>query len=193
MVDFQSRDTRRDNDGVEGEAGGTVTTDSADGTPASFGFAVVTVGSGQTVDEDTAGDAVVDAADEVGEVVTREIIESRYDGVQSTVGTLADRGDVDVVVTVGGTGVAPDDVTVDAVEPLLDKHLPGVGELIRQECAEDHGTAAIHTRATGGVVDGVPVFCLPGDPALARRAARTVVVPEAEPLAVVAALPESEE
>ncbi|MFB6312065.1 MAG: molybdenum cofactor biosynthesis protein B [Salinirussus sp.] len=176
MVDFQSRDTRRDSESASaGE-------EPSDDGSAPLGFAVVTVGSGRTVDRDSAGDAAVEAATEAGEVMTREVIESRYDGVQSTVGALVDRSDVDVLVTVGGTGVAPDDITIDAVEPLLDKHLPGVGELIRRECAEERGSAAVRTRATGGILDGVPVFCLPGDPSLARRAARAVVIPEAEPL-----------
>jgi molybdenum cofactor biosynthesis protein B len=209
MVDFQSRDTRR---GAADESGGGETadeprgdadppaeseageTDSPDEDAAAvLGFAVVTVGSERSVDDDTAGAAVVTAVDAVGDVVTRDVIGDRYDGVQSTVGTLAERGDVDVVVTVGGTGVGPDDVTVDAVGPLLDKRLPGVGELIRRHVGDERGTAAVRTRATGGTIDGVPVFCLPGDPDLARAAAREVVVPEAGALAALAALPVEEE
>jgi molybdenum cofactor biosynthesis protein B len=200
MVDFQSRDTP--GDGAL-DAGDPETPDATDGTepPATasaeaddvLGFAVVTVGSERSIDDDAAGDAVVAAVGDAGEVVTRDVIDDRYDGVQSTVGSLSERGDVDVVVTVGGTGPEPGDVTVEAVEPLLDKRLPGVGELIRRHCAEHGGTAAIRTRAMGGTLDGVPVFCLPGDSDLAEVAAVEVVVPEAGTLADLAALPVEEE
>ena len=202
MVDFQSRDTR-------GGAGGLETPDETDEAADSrpdepepnstetaegvLGFGVVTVGSEHTVDDDTAGDAVVEAVGDVGKVVIREVIDDRYDGVQSTVGSLADRGDVDVVVTLGGTGPEPGDVTVDAVAPLLDKHLPGIGELLRRRFVEKRDTAAVRTRAMGGTLDGVPVFCLPGDPELAETAAIAVVVPEAGTIAELAALPVEEE
>jgi molybdenum cofactor biosynthesis protein B len=208
MVDFQSRDTSRgevadaDEPQTPDGTGGDAETQPAEPEPPEtdapeddandvLGFAVVTVGSERSVDDDPAGDAVVSAVDDVGEVVSRDVIDDRYDGVQSTAGRLAERGDVDVIVTVGGTGVEPDDVTVEAVEPLLDKRLPGVGELVRRHCAEHGGTAAIRTRSMGGTFDGVPVFCLPGDPDLAQVAAVEIVVPEAEPLAELASLPEA--
>ena len=194
MVDFQSRDTRRgpedDDEDEAGEASVTAEGEAAaETTPAALGFAVVTVGSERTIDEDAAGDATVEAlAEGVGEVVVRDVIGDRYDGIQSTVGSLVDRGDVDVLLTIGGTGPQPSDVTVEAVEPLLDKHLPGVGELIRRRCAEERGSAVVRTRTTGGIIEGVPIVCLPGDPVLARTGTEAVVVPEAEPLAELAAV-----
>lgn len=181
MVDFQSRDTDR------GESTDDPESAASDPPAEKLGFAVVSVGTGLTIDADPAGDAVVDALGSAGTVVTREVIDDRYDGVQSAVGTIVDRSDVDVVLTVGGTGVAPSDVTVEAVEPMLDKRLPGVGELIRRRSADERGTAAIRTRATGGVIEGVPLFCLPGEPGSARTATREVVVPEAAALADIAA------
>jgi molybdenum cofactor biosynthesis protein B len=190
MVDFQSRETRRGPEDDDGEEA----TPFEESEPAEspelpgLGFAVVTVGSGRTIDEDATGDAVVEMlSDEVGEVVVREVIEDRYDGIQSTVGSLVDRGDVDVVLTVGGTGPQPSDVTIDAVEPLLDKHLPGVGELIRRHCAQKRGSAVVRTRTMGGILEGVPIVCLPGEPEFARSATQAVVVPEAESLATLAA------
>lgn len=192
MVDFQSRDTRRGDTSDETGDPGTASTDTTDDPEQSpdtdeLGFAVVTVGTDRDIEDDEAGNAVVEALGGAGEVVTREVIEDRYDGVQSAVSTLVDRRDVDVVLTVGGTGVEPSDVTVEAVEPMLDKELPGVGELVRLRCAETAGTAAIRTRATGGVIDGVLLFCVPGRPDLAEIAAREVVAPEAEPLVDLAA------
>jgi molybdenum cofactor biosynthesis protein B len=196
MVDFQSRDNRPgapagdsgDDVGDEADPGGEAEGDDAVAPDGPVGFAVVTVDTGRTIEEDGAGSAVLEALEGSGEVITREVIDDRYDGVQNVVGTLVERGDVDVVLTLGGTGVEPADVTIEAVEPMLDKRLPGVGEVVRRHCVEEWGTAPIRSRATGGVIDGVPLFCLPGDPDMARTATREVVVPQAEPMARLAAV-----
>jgi molybdenum cofactor biosynthesis protein B len=133
-------------------------------------YAVVTVDGERTLAEDAAGDAVVGGVEGAGgAVVTRELLDPSYDGVQAALDALVGRGDVDAVVTVGGTGVGPDDVTVDAASDLFGKHLPGFGEHLRALAREDGGTAAVRTRATAGMVDGVPVFCLPGTPTAVRR------------------------
>lgn len=152
--------------------------------PETLPYAVVTVANEGTIEEDATGGAVVDAIEHAGDAVaTRELVGSDYDNVQSTVGTLARRKDVAAIVTVGGTGVAPDDETVDAVEPLFDKQLPGFGELYRVLSHDFDGTAVVRTRATAGIIDGVPVFCLPADTAGARRGVEQIVIEEAEALA----------
>jgi molybdenum cofactor biosynthesis protein B len=146
---------------------------------ATVGAAVVTVSTSRTLDDDPAGDAVVDAFEGAGhEIAIREVVDDDYDGIQGRVNTLAGRDDVDCVVTAGGTGVTPDDVTVEAVRPLFDKTLPGFGELFRWLSYDEIGTRAVATRATAGVADGVPVFCLPGSENAARLGAEEIVVPE---------------
>lgn len=206
MVDFQSRDTKRgvdappsddDPDADEAAAGGESTpadgsagerdrqsrTVSGDVHRDALAYAVVTVAPDRTLDDDPAGDAVADAiAGAADAVVTRELLAPSYDSVQSSVDALVRREDVDAVVTVGGTGVEPTDVTVDAVGDLLDKHLPGFGELFRVLSHEQEGTAVVRTRATAGVVDDVPVFCLPGTPARASRGIEEIVLEEADSL-----------
>jgi len=209
MVDFQSRDTSRglddDDDDETEEATDTKTgerdresetpsgpdadrtgTDETAGEPAAdrIEYAVVTVAAGRTLSEDVAGAAVVEALEGADEVVaTRELLAPSYDGIQTAVGALVGRDDVGAIVTVGGTGVEPDDVTVDAVGDLLDKSLPGFGELYRALAHDREGTAVVRTRATAGIVDDVPVFCLPGDPAAARQGTEDIVLAEAETLA----------
>lgn len=146
-------------------------------------YAVVTVAADRTLSEDPTGDAVVDAITHTDDaVVTRELLEPSYDGVQSAIDSLVDREDVSAVVTAGGTGVEPSDVTVDAAEDLFDKHLPGFGELFRVLSHEQDGTAIVRTRTTAGIIDGVPVFCLPGETTAARRGVEQIVLQEAEPL-----------
>jgi len=154
-------------------------------------YAVVTVSSSRDIDDDEAGDLLVAAIEDAGhESVQRELIPDDYDRVQETVGRLADREDVDVVVTTGGTGVTPDDVTVEAAEQLFEKRLPGFGELFRTLSREEVGTRVVGTRATAGIVStddgGVPTFCLPGSTNAVRLGIEDVILPEGGHLAGLA-------
>ena len=112
-------------------------------------------------------------------MVTRELVPDDYDRVQATLRNVARRGDVDAVVSTGGTGVTPDDVTVEAASPLFEKTLPGFGELFRRLSDDEIGTRIVGTRAVAGIVEGTPVFCLPGSENAARLGAEAVIVPEA--------------
>lgn len=149
-----------------------------------LGVAVATVSSTRSLEHDPAGDAIVAAFEAEGhELATRELLRDEYDGIQSAIGNFARRDDVDVVVTTGGTGITPDDVTVEAVSDLLDKELPGFGELFRRLSYDEIGTRIVGTRAVGGVMAGTPVFCLPGSENAARLGSEEVIVPEAPHLA----------
>lgn len=151
------------------------------------GYAVVTVSSSRTLEDDPAGDTIEAAVESAGdEVVQRELVGDNFDRVQSTVHRLAGRADVDCVVTTGGTGVTPDDVTVEAVRGIVQTELPGFGELFRDRSQAEVGTAVIGTRATAGIDDGVPVFCLPGSENAARLGIEELIVPEAAHLAGLA-------
>lgn len=151
------------------------------------GVALATVSSTRSREEDPAGDAIEAAFEAAGhELVVRDVVRDRFDSVQGAVARLVSREDTDVVVTTGGTGVTPDDVTVDAVEQLFEKRLPGFGELFRTLSREEIGTRVVATRATAGVADLVPVFCLPGSEDAARLGAEEIIVPEAPHLAGLA-------
>lgn len=152
-----------------------------------LGVAVVTVSTSRTLEEDPSGDAIVTALEEAGhDVVTRELVGDSLDGVQSIVDALVDRRDVDAVVTTGGTGVSPDDVTVEAVRPLFEKDLPGFGETFRRLSFEEVGTRVVGTRAVAGIADGVPVFALPGSENAVRLGVEEVILPEVGHLAGLA-------
>jgi molybdenum cofactor biosynthesis protein B len=154
----------------------------------SVGVAIVTVSSSRTLDEDPAGDAIAAAFEAEGhETVTRELLRDSYDRIQTSIQSLAGRDDVDCVVTTGGTGVTPDDVTVEAAEDIFAKTLPGFGELFRTLSYDEVGTRVVGTRATAGLVDDTPAFCLPGSENAARLGATEILVPEAPHLAGLAA------
>src|SRR6056297_865739 len=202
MVDFQSRDTRRGDDDADSDAPDAGRSDSRDHDGshdhddhddhhahdvASLGVAVVTVSSSRSLSDDPSGDVIVAGLEDAGhKVVSRDLIGDDFDGVQGSVNALVKRDDVDVVVTTGGTGVTPDDVTVEAVEQLFDKELPGFGELFRLLSYEEVGTKIVGTRATAGVVNGAVVFCLPGSENAAKLGVEEIIVEEAAHLAGLA-------
>ncbi|WP_136690041.1 MogA/MoaB family molybdenum cofactor biosynthesis protein [Halorhabdus amylolytica] len=190
MVDFQSRNTRRGSstdDDTDGEINQpedaedpTETEDrTGEGTSPSSrdrsGVCVLTVDAAESAR--AASDVVRDRLEADGlTVIETEHVEGSYDAVQGTVDRTVTRRDVEAVVTVGGTGVGETDVTVEAVEALLDKQLPGFGELFRVSYHERVGTDVVSMRPTAGISDGVPVFCLPGDPDAAAFATGDVLL-----------------
>lgn len=199
MVDFQSRDTRRSDDEDEADEpaeeehgephehddessddhGHADSHDHHHHDADVVGVAILTVSTSRSLDDDPAGDAIAAAFEDAGhQVVTRELVGDSYDHVQSSVDNLTSRDDVDTVVTTGGTGVTPDDVTVEATRPLFDKELPGFGELFRLLSFEEIGARVVATRATAGVVGSVPVFCLPGSEDAAELGSADIIVPE---------------
>lgn len=97
--------------------------------------------------------------------------ESRYrllpDGIQPIRDAVL-KSSSDAVVVCGGTGLTHLDLTIEAVEPLFDKTLPGFGEIFRWRSLEEVGTRAMLTRASAGVHEGRPIFCMPGSPNAAR-------------------------
>lgn len=152
-----------------------------------LGVAVVTVSTSRDPDEDPSGDLIVELFEDAGhEIPTRELVTDNHDLIQETVNNLVDREPVDVVVTTGGTGVTPDDVTPEAVTPLLDKELPGFGELFRKLSYDEIGTMVVATRAIGGVAEDVPVFSLPGSTDAVRVGVEEIILPEVGHLAGLA-------
>ncbi|WP_135662541.1 MogA/MoaB family molybdenum cofactor biosynthesis protein [Halorhabdus rudnickae] len=188
MVDFQSRDTSRgssteehetepeDTDEAEaspevGERTGERASDSIDRS----GLFVVTVDVAEATR--LASEGVCDRLEANGQtVIETERVDASHDVVQATVDRTVARRDVEAVVTVGGTGVGDADVTVEAVEPLLEKELPGFGELFRVSYHERVGTDVVAMRPLAGISDGVPVFCLPGDPGAAEFATEEILL-----------------
>jgi molybdopterin adenylyltransferase len=84
----------------------------------------------------------------------------------------------DILITSGGTGLAPRDLTIESITPLFEKEIPGFGELFRYKSLEEIGTSVILTRAAAGVIKGKAVFCLPGSPNAVKLALSKIIIPE---------------
>ncbi len=90
------------------------------------------------------------------------VIPNDYKVIHSTV--LKAVRESDAVLVIGGTGPSPRDISVDVVEKLSWRHLPGFGELFRYRTYEEIGFKAVYTRAGLYLVDGSAVVVIPGSP-----------------------------
>ncbi|WP_214041083.1 molybdenum cofactor biosynthesis protein B [Methanoculleus sp.] len=145
--------------------------------PLTVNGAVITVSSTRKPETDTSGKALMDLLSAAGiEVTHYAVIPDDQERIRSEVRAALLRANC--VVVTGGTGLTPDDVTIEAVAPLLEKTIDGFGELFRLKSYEEIGTAAILSRAIAGVVDGRAVFCIPGSTKAVTLAAREIIIPE---------------
>ncbi len=141
-------------------------------------FIVSTSRSKGTGKEDVTGETIESKLREAGHyLVRREIIPDDVHEIRSAL--MKSVEDSDVIIFSGGTGVHPEDVTPEALLPLLDKELPGFGELFRFLSYSTVGSSAIASRAFAGVYRGKLVFALPGSPDAAELALTELILPEA--------------
>ncbi|UCC32996.1 MAG: molybdenum cofactor biosynthesis protein MoaB [Candidatus Bathyarchaeota archaeon] len=130
--------------------------------------------------DDPSGDLIVKLLEGAGHgVALRGVLPDDgaviHQGVLKALGTE----EVDAIIACGGTGVGARDVTIEAVKPLLEKELPGFGELFRRLSYDEIGSAASMSRALAGVAKGKAVFVLPGSPQAVRLCVERLILPEA--------------
>ena len=125
------------------------------GAPRRIPTAVVTVSDTRTPETDTGGDLVASLLEAAGHPVTqREIVPDEAQAIAEAVRRATAREDTRALILTGGTGIAPRDVSPEAVEPLLTRVIPGFGELFRALSFEEIGSAALLSRALAGLRDG---------------------------------------
>jgi molybdenum cofactor biosynthesis protein B len=152
--------------------------------PVSVACAVVTVSDTRTLETDTGGALVQELLEQAGHrVAERSIVNDEPDEIRAAVERATCEGDVRAVVLTGGTGVAPRDVTPDTVEPLLERVIPGFGEIFRMLSFDEIGPAALLSRALAGLRAGRVVFVIPGSRGAVRLALERLIVPELAHLA----------
>ena len=140
---------------------------------------VITVSDTRTEDTDTAGRAIAVLLTEAGHTVTgRRIVKDEPSEVAALVKLQAASDRVDVVITTGGTGITRRDSTFEAIDGLLEKRLPGFGELFRMLSFQEIGAAAMLTRACAGTIGRTAVFSLPGSEHAVRLGMTRLILPE---------------
>ena len=147
--------------------------------PARVTCFVVTVSDTKTDATDTSGALIRELLTGAGHAVAGSVIvRDEPDDVARLVRAACARTDVQVVILTGGTGITSRDSTFEAVEGLLDKRLPGFGELFRLLSYQEVGAAAMLSRAQMGVHARRVVVSLPGSPSACRLALEKLLIPE---------------
>jgi molybdenum cofactor biosynthesis protein B len=147
--------------------------------PKSVRCAVVTVSDTRTLETDRGGQLIVEMLTAGGhDVAGRDIVPDDPRAIEPLVRKLADPAATDAILITGGTGIAARDQTFESISRLLDKTLPGYGELFRMLSYADIGPAAMLSRAIGGVLNNVIILTMPGSTAAVRLAMEKLIVPE---------------
>jgi len=147
--------------------------------PQSVPTIVVTVSDTRTLETDTGGALVQELLEGAGHaVLERTVVADERSAIAAALERALAEDGCRAVVFTGGTGIAPRDVTPDAVEPLLERVIPGFGEFFRQLSFEEIGSAALLSRALGGLAKGRVVFVVPGSRGAVRLAMERLILPE---------------
>jgi molybdopterin adenylyltransferase len=141
--------------------------------------AILTVSDTRTPETDGAGRAARALIEATGHaVVDYRLVRDEPEQVAAQVRAWAVAGGPDAIVTSGGTGMSARDRSYEAVSALLDKEMPGFGELFRALSFVEIGAAAMLSRATAGLIGTTAVFCCPGSEAAIRLALERLILPE---------------
>lgn len=150
-----------------------------DAAPASVPVVVITVSDTRTLADDPGGTLLVELLEGAGHrLVSRTLVADDVDAIQHALDEAVMRDDVRAIFLTGGTDIAPRDVTPEALHPVLDRVIPGFGELFRVLSYQEIGAAALLSRALAGTVRGRLVVALPGSRAAIRLALEKLLLPE---------------
>jgi molybdenum cofactor biosynthesis protein B len=140
---------------------------------------VITVSDTRTLENDRSGERAIALLEAAGhEVREREIVHDDRRVIASLIRAGVANREIDAVILTGGTGIAPRDVTHEAVAELLERRLDGFGELFRMLSFQEIGAAAMLSRAIAGVIGQTAIFALPGSTKAVELGVARLIAPE---------------
>jgi molybdopterin adenylyltransferase len=152
--------------------------------PPSLNLAVMTVSDTRTMETDSSGALIVSLAEAAGHrIIERVIVPDEPGRMRPVLLEWSSRGNIDAALITGGTGISPRDQTFETVSSILTKPLPGYGELFRMLSYAEIGSAAILSRALGGLLGELVVLVMPGSRAAVELAMTRIILPELPHLA----------
>lgn len=107
-----------------------------------------------------------------------DIIPDSEKDIKQVLEDLSNRDSLNGILFSGGTGLSPKDITYEAIEPLLEKKLPGFGELFRSLSYKEIGSSAMLSRAIAGTINNLIIFLLPGSPNAVKLGLEELIIPE---------------
>ena len=126
-------------------------------------IALLTVSDTRTLENDKSGDTLEERIKVAGhKVFDRFLVKDDVVQIKIILNKLIDNKDIDVVITTGGTGITGRDLTPEVFNEILEKEIPGFGELFRWLSYKKIATSTIQSRAMAGVTKGTYLFSLPG-------------------------------
>src|SRR5699024_5874001 len=135
------------------------------------GCMIITISDTRTAATDKSGRLIATMLEQAGHrVEAQEIVPDESRAVQTAIEKGCDHAAIDVILTNGGTGIAARDITIETVQPMLDKEISGFGELFRMlSYAEDIGSAALMSRAGAGIKNDTANFSMPETSGAVKR------------------------
>ena len=132
-------------------------------------IAVLTVSDTRDDSSDKSGALLVERLTGSGhELAGKAIVRDEIEAIRAQVGAWADAPDIDLIITSGGTGFSPRDVTPEALKPLFRREMDGFSVLFHQASFGTVGLSTLQSRAFAGQIDDTFVFCLPGSTGACR-------------------------
>ena len=141
------------------------------GSPKKVKLALFTVSSSRFRDsnlKDESGNLAKELCEKAGHEFSHRVIDDSKSMIRLGLFKALYEYNVDAAVFLGGTGLSPRDVTIEAISPLLDKRLDGFGEIFRRQSYDSIGSPALMSRAIAGTLESKLVYCLPGSPDAAK-------------------------
>ncbi|MBX3485860.1 molybdenum cofactor biosynthesis protein B [Phenylobacterium sp.] len=134
-------------------------------------IAVLTISDTRTEETDTSGGLLADRLQASGHrLAARAIVADEVDAIRARIRAWADDPGIDVILTTGGTGFAPRDVTPEAVRPLLAREMDGFPVVFHQASQATVGVSTLQSRALAGQIGETFIFCVPGSTGACRDA-----------------------
>ncbi len=149
------------------------------GAPRQAKIGILSVSTTRSLAQDQSGKWMCKQAIKEGHVVVaHEVIPDDAAQITATVQKMIDELELQVLLMSGGTGIGPQDVTIEAVRPLYKKELSAFGVLFAMLSFEEIDSAAFLSRATAGIIGQTIVFNLPGSLKACKLACRNLIFPE---------------
>ena len=149
------------------------------GAPRTADVAILTVSTTRKLSTDESGQWMAQfAASQGHQVVAHKVVTDQADAIRQQLMEIIASACPHVVIVTGGTGITPQDVTIEAVKPLFKKELTAFSVLFAQLSYAEIDSAALLSRASAGVIGRSLIFCIPGSLNACKLACKKLIMPE---------------
>ena len=147
--------------------------------PESVAVGILTVSTTRSIEDDESGRWMAKRAGKEGHTVRfHQVVTDDIEAIRTAALEAIRKNDLQALLVNGGTGITPQDVTIEALKPLFAKEMTAFGVLFAQLSYEEIDSAAILSRSAAGVIGNTVVFCMPGSKKACQMACKALIFPE---------------